>query len=139
MTVGNMILNWRKERGWSQERLAEEAGVDRSYISQVERGRTDPGAQFLVAVANALRVPVQDLLAAAGLAQTTSEQEREIAALIAANPAFEGIFEFAREHPESLPEVLRYARYIVSGAPAEEVKEVRVAPEPRRRTAEADT
>jgi transcriptional regulator with XRE-family HTH domain len=29
----------RRSRGWTQVRLAEEFGIDRSYISDVERGK----------------------------------------------------------------------------------------------------
>ena len=36
--LGNRIRKKRKERGWSQEDLAEEANIDRSYIGGVERG-----------------------------------------------------------------------------------------------------
>ncbi|RYZ33084.1 MAG: XRE family transcriptional regulator, partial [Sphingobacteriales bacterium] len=39
--AGNM-KRLRKERGWSQEALADEAGLDRTYISGVERVVKNP-------------------------------------------------------------------------------------------------
>ena len=35
---GQRLAAVRKERGWSQEQLALESGVARSYLSGVERG-----------------------------------------------------------------------------------------------------
>ena len=39
--AGNM-RRLRRERGWSQERLADEAGLDRTYISGIERETRHP-------------------------------------------------------------------------------------------------
>ena len=52
----------REARGWSQEMLALEAEVDRTYISQVERGVCNPSLRVLHQIANVLEVPVADLL-----------------------------------------------------------------------------
>ena len=44
---GQRLAAVRKERGWSQEQLALESGVARSYLSGVERGqRNISGLQF---------------------------------------------------------------------------------------------
>jgi transcriptional regulator with XRE-family HTH domain len=48
--------------GLSQEALAAEAGIDRSYMSGVERGRRNFSMLKLQALAKALRVPVRDIL-----------------------------------------------------------------------------
>ena len=135
-----VLARLRKDAGYSQERLAEALDVNRSYVSMVETGASKPSWRFLAAFADALRVPVQELLQSAGLVPDTAALENDIARLVAANPAFAGIFEFAREHPEKLREVLDYAHWITRGAPEEEeVEETRAAPKPRRRTAETDS
>lgn len=36
--LGDRIREKRKARGWTQEDLADNAGIDRSYIGGVERG-----------------------------------------------------------------------------------------------------
>ena len=47
----------------SQEALAVDAGVDRSYVGRIERGVENPTAETLERLAAALDVPVADLLA----------------------------------------------------------------------------
>jgi transcriptional regulator with XRE-family HTH domain len=32
----------RRERGWAQEQLSEAAGLDRTYVSGLERGQRNP-------------------------------------------------------------------------------------------------
>jgi len=52
----------RQERGWSQEHLADAAGVDRSYMSGIERGVRNLSVVKLAQVARALGLPVRELL-----------------------------------------------------------------------------
>ena len=60
--VGLNVRQIRKERGWSQEDLAFESGLDRTYISGVERGIRNPTVLVLHEMAQALRVPAARLL-----------------------------------------------------------------------------
>lgn len=46
----------RAERGWSQERLAEEAGLNRTYLSAVERSEQNISIDNLYRVAVGLDV-----------------------------------------------------------------------------------
>jgi len=48
------IKRLRKERGWSQEALADEAGLDRTYISGVERVVKNPTISVVERIAAAL-------------------------------------------------------------------------------------
>ena len=52
----------RKERGWSQEALAAEAGLDRTYISGIERRVKNPTVTVVDRVAVALKCSLGDLL-----------------------------------------------------------------------------
>lgn len=52
----------RKERGWSQEALADEAGLDRTYISGIERVVKNPTVTVVERVASALDCSLGDLL-----------------------------------------------------------------------------
>ena len=52
----------RKERGWSQEALADEAGLDRTYISGIERVVKNPTVSVIERIALALKCPLGNLL-----------------------------------------------------------------------------
>lgn len=53
----------RTEKGWSQEELADRAGLHRTYVSGVERGVRNPTITIVAALAKALGVPPAELLA----------------------------------------------------------------------------
>lgn len=38
-TIGELVRDQRKQRGWSQSQLAETVGVSRLWISQFENGK----------------------------------------------------------------------------------------------------
>ena len=51
----------RKERGWSQEALADAAGLDRTYISGIERMVRNATLTVLDRISKALNCGVGDL------------------------------------------------------------------------------
>lgn len=61
---GSTLRELRTERGISQERLAELAGVDRNYIGQIERAERNPAVVNIVRIAKALKVPPAELFRA---------------------------------------------------------------------------
>ena len=50
-SFGNAVRQVREERGWSQERLAEHADLNRSYVGDLERGRAMPSLVTLTKLA----------------------------------------------------------------------------------------
>lgn len=60
--VGLNLKRIRKERGLSQEDLAFESGLHRTYISGVERGIRNPTVMVLEKIAAALKVTASRLL-----------------------------------------------------------------------------
>ena len=56
--LGNRIREKRKSLGWTQEDLADIAGIDRSYIGSVERGKRNLTFTVLCQIASALRIDV---------------------------------------------------------------------------------
>lgn len=52
----------RRERRVTQEQLALDAGMKRSYVSDLERGTRNPTVDALGRLANALGVPPAELL-----------------------------------------------------------------------------
>ena len=61
--LGLNVKRLREERGLSQEALAFEAGLHRTYVSGVERGVRNPTVTVLEKPAKALGAAMGDLLA----------------------------------------------------------------------------
>lgn len=57
------LKNIRKSQNIAQEKLALEAGVDRTFVSKIERGIGNPSLEVLLRLANRLGVSVADLVA----------------------------------------------------------------------------
>lgn len=60
--LGRNVRRLREEAGLSQEQLAFDAGMKRSYLSDMERGVRNPSVKALGRLAKALNVPPSDLL-----------------------------------------------------------------------------
>lgn len=60
-TLGRRIRQLRKAKGWSQERLADESGMHRTYMWGIEQGVRNPSVRHLTQVADALNVPIAGL------------------------------------------------------------------------------
>jgi transcriptional regulator with XRE-family HTH domain len=56
------VRTLRDKRSWTQEDLADQAGLDRSYVSGLESGRRNPTYLRLLALAKAFTLPIQTLL-----------------------------------------------------------------------------
>ena len=61
--VARNLRRLRIERGVSQERLAADSGVDRAYLSGVERETENPTVDLLDRLSATLAVPVSALFA----------------------------------------------------------------------------
>jgi transcriptional regulator with XRE-family HTH domain len=64
--VGKAVERARLRRGWTQDDLADAAGVSGATISRLENGHQIAGADTLIQVAQALENTVDGLLASAG-------------------------------------------------------------------------
>ena len=58
---GRRLAQVRKQQGWSQEKLAFESGIVRSYLGGVERGQRNIALINICKLAETLRVPVGEL------------------------------------------------------------------------------
>ena len=59
--LGRRIRELRKTKGWSQEYLADEAGMHRTYMWGIEQGVRNPSVRHLSKIADALGVSVATL------------------------------------------------------------------------------
>lgn len=62
MAGENAVRVYREHRGMTQKRLAEAAGINAVYLSQIERGRRTGSARTLAALAKSLRIDVDALI-----------------------------------------------------------------------------
>ncbi|SFO12206.1 helix-turn-helix domain-containing protein [Nitrosospira briensis] len=59
---GKKLVQLRKERGWSQEQLALESGLARSYLGGIERGHRNVALLNICRLAETLNVSPSELL-----------------------------------------------------------------------------
>ncbi|HHY0324769.1 TPA: helix-turn-helix domain-containing protein [Vibrio cholerae] len=60
--VGQRIVQMRRSKGLSQEKLALLAEIDRSYMSRIERGKINITLEKLYKIADTLGCDVKELL-----------------------------------------------------------------------------
>jgi transcriptional regulator with XRE-family HTH domain len=109
-TAGSLLGEWvrrvRQEQGLSQRALADQSGLSRSYVCDIERGRgSEPSLTTLDKLAAALGASRADLMRAAGLIDRAlvpreSEDERRMLAV------YRDLGEEGRRN------VMRYARFL---------------------------
>ena len=63
-TVADRLISLRAERGFSQARLAELAGVDRKTINRIENGHFSPSLDTLTRLSVVLKCRLSDLVEA---------------------------------------------------------------------------
>jgi transcriptional regulator with XRE-family HTH domain len=67
IALGRAIRGFRLETGLSQEALADEAGIDRSYVGGIERGEHNVALINIIKIAKALGITTSELLSKAKL------------------------------------------------------------------------
>jgi transcriptional regulator with XRE-family HTH domain len=59
---GKRVRELRLKAGWTQEQLAEAAGITTTYTSDLERGTKVPSLTIVLRISRAFRVSVAELL-----------------------------------------------------------------------------
>jgi len=90
-TLGQVLGEMRRERGWSQRLLAYRAKTSSAYISMLEHGNRTPATALLIRLTTALGTTPDYVLRRAGMLETNSHTPLEpevqrIADLLAAWP-----------------------------------------------------
>ncbi|MGE6330998.1 helix-turn-helix domain-containing protein [Psychrobacter pacificensis] len=62
IAFGKRVREVRKGKGISQEKLAEMAGIDRSYMGNIERGEKNVTLKKVYEICDALGVEIRDLV-----------------------------------------------------------------------------
>jgi XRE family aerobic/anaerobic benzoate catabolism transcriptional regulator len=76
--VGRMVRLGRAKRGISRRKLAADSGISERYLAQIEGGHGNPSVNVLKSIADAIAVPVFELLPRAGLGNSALEQVVDI-------------------------------------------------------------
>jgi Predicted transcriptional regulators len=61
--LGDELRQRRLDSGLTQERLADKAGIDRTYVSILERNLQSPTVDMLIRICRAMRTRASDVLA----------------------------------------------------------------------------
>ena len=61
--LGLNLRRLRRDKGMGQEKFALEFGIDRTYVSGIERGTRNPTITVVQRLADALEVPIAELFA----------------------------------------------------------------------------
>ena len=117
--LGDLLRQWRARRGRSQLDLSAQLGVSQRHLSFIESGRSDPSRALVLALAQALDVPLRDrnaLLLAAGYAPMYPDPAWNAQEMRAINLALERML---RQH-EPFPAVVmdRYWNVLSTNAAA---------------------
>jgi y4mF family transcriptional regulator len=88
-SVGERIRERRAELGWTQDQLAQKAGISKSFLSDLENGKRSVGANNLLDIARALGVSLDFLMT--GTASQDQRSEVPIPASLARFAAEEGL------------------------------------------------
>jgi len=62
IAFGKRVREMRKSKGISQERLAEMAGIDRSYMGNIERGEKNITLKKAYEICDALEIDIKNLV-----------------------------------------------------------------------------
>jgi transcriptional regulator with XRE-family HTH domain len=59
--LGNRVRELREKNGWSQEELAYQSGLARSFAGAIERGEKDVRLSTLAKLANTFKIAIYQL------------------------------------------------------------------------------
>jgi len=62
MHLGEKIKSLRKEKNWTQPQLAEAIGIEQSYLSKLENGKSVPSADIFELLLSTFEIDVDELL-----------------------------------------------------------------------------
>lgn len=99
------LKKWRKARKFSQLDLSLEADISQRHLSFLESGRSRPGKDTIIALAQALNMPLRDrnlMLRSAGFAPIYKERTLDDATMVTVQNALKMML----EHHEPFPAVV---------------------------------
>ena len=81
LQLGAAVRSLRKMRSWSRRELAERTGMSERFLADVEHGVANPSLLKLIDLAQALELPLVQLLGGGATATTSAPRSRHVALL----------------------------------------------------------
>lgn len=75
--IANRLVKMRKEKGYSQEELADALGISRQAVSKWERAEASPDTDNLICLAKLYNVSLDDLLSSDESIESIREEQKE--------------------------------------------------------------
>ena len=101
--LGNAIRGIRRARNLSQETLAHESGVNRAFLSQIERGIQQPTVETLFKLSRALETSTVTIFGLVEERLSQETQDEDVATGVVAEPRGGHTSEGQRDETTSLP------------------------------------
>jgi transcriptional regulator with XRE-family HTH domain len=118
--IGDAIRRKRKERGISQQELAELASLNYVTISKYESGKVEPGARALARIATALDVTTDELLGRTEEQEEDAEDIWQLRERLRRDPDFRLLFSAA---DKATPDHIRAAAKMLKALEPQEFSE----------------
>jgi transcriptional regulator with XRE-family HTH domain len=102
LAFGALLKEWRTSRGLSQLALSLNAGVSARHLSYLETGRANPSRDMVIALGEALSVPLRErntMLAAAGFVAAYAQTPLQAPPLDAIRAAVEAMLRGTEPNP----------------------------------------
>ena len=103
-TIGRKLRQYRQKQGYSQEALADRAGLHPTYIGQVERGEKNITVETLGKITAALEIPITAVFEELPQPAAPSEENYPLKAIRSWPPCRNG------SRPSSIRSWRRYGR-----------------------------
>ena len=84
--IGKIIQNYRKQKGLTQDELAEKVDISTNYLSKVERGINVLNAETFLKMANILSFSLEDFGIKIKSDNTLSEQQELLTKILSTTP-----------------------------------------------------
>ena len=81
--VGMRIKSLRRGKGYSQEKLAELAGINAKYLSSVERGEENPTLDLFIRLSQSLKIDINEMFNIEYESQPPQMLRKKLQALVA--------------------------------------------------------
>lgn len=78
MSLGRRIKEIRQSLGWTQDKLAQESGISKSFLSEIENDKANVSGENLLKLSNALNASLDYLMKGSSSESDTQKKPVEI-------------------------------------------------------------